>query len=283
MCPMRVLCPRWGLPALGRRRQLKYASRAAQSPHTTCRLASTAASYASASGRTEDDTSASAVHQRVPVSRCCSSARRLRRCIRKPLRIHSWFHCSVLLQLVVKPYFDRELIDIAVQPPASGKRNALLCEARNCAPLICGDGNAVEGDAQIIPRHLQTLVLGSVQPRQAGIAREEIRPCLQRFRDFDAELFCFFEDRRTGIGRKNIGPELSAGKAAAHVHHEADRLAAFFPAFAGKGKDDVERRANAGGKATFGALIDRLEILPVLVHGVQHSTRTRVHSLANLV
>ena len=87
-------------------------------------------------------------------------------------------------------------------------------------------------------------MIAAIQPRKLGISREEIGPAFKRSRDFNADLVGPFHDRRTRIRREDIGPELGAGKSAAHVHHEADRLVPLDWPFSRIGKDDVERRPN---------------------------------------
>src|SRR5262249_26179567 len=91
------------------------------------------------------------------------------------------------------------------------------------------------------------------------------------------------EDRRSRIGREDVGPEFSAGKSAADAHHEIDGLAPLLFSFPGEGEDDVEGWTDTGFKTAGRALVNRFEILPLLVYGLKNFARTGFNALANLL
>src|ERR1700761_6047307 len=195
----------------------------------------------------EGDRNASAKHQSRITSRPLSprhesylASARLSGCIGEPFCIYRRLHGGVFLQLVVYPKLHWKLINIPVQSPASREGNRLLRKARDRTTLVCCNGNAIEGDAEVVSHDLQTIVLRSVEPGQPGVTRKEICPSLERSRHLYAEFLCLFEDRRTWIWREDIRPELCAGKTAAHVHHEVNGFATLFLFFSREGEDDVE-------------------------------------------
>src|ERR1700733_14965373 len=126
-------------------------------------------------------------------------------------------------------------------------------------------------------------MVATVQPRQPGVAGEKVDPALQRVGHFYTQLSRFFHDRGARVRSEDIGPELSAGKPAAHIHDEADGLVAFLLTFTRKREDDVEGRPDTRGQATGRTLVDGGKVLEILVHGLPDLLRAGFGPLAYLV
>src|SRR5438093_4138347 len=88
---------------------------------------------------------------------------------------------------------------------------------------ICGDGDTIKSNSQIITHGLDTAVVAALQPGQSGIARKVIGPTFKRLWHFDSQLFGSTHDRRTRIGSKNVGTELEPGILFANIVNDAER------------------------------------------------------------
>src|ERR1700761_2186106 len=126
-------------------------------------------------------------------------------------------------------------------------------------------------------------MVAAIQPRQLGVTGEKIDPAFQRIGYFYAQFSRSFHDWGARVRSEDIRPELSAGKLAAHIHHKADGLVAFFLPLPRKREDDVEGRPNTRGQATGRTLVDGGKVLEILVHGLPDFLRAGLGSLAYLV
>ena len=64
-----------------------------------------------------------------------------------------------------------------------------LNKARDGIARVGGDGDAIEGNAQIVAHGLQACMVLALKPGKRGVAREEVGPAFEGFGYFDAELF----------------------------------------------------------------------------------------------
>src|SRR6516162_5871230 len=172
-------------------------------------------------------------------------------------------------QAIVDPKLYWKGISVVIKTPARGERKYLLSDASVALARVEGDGDTIEGDAKIVAHDLEALVFAAIEPREHGVAGEEIGPAFERGWNLNTELLSLFHDGGAGVGSEDIGPEFGSRKTAADVHHEIDGFAAFCFPFTRVGKDDVERRSNAGLQAARGAFVDGIEILEGFVHGLQ--------------
>src|ERR1700744_362158 len=162
----------------------------------------------------------------------------------QPLRVNNGFEArSPFLQFVVQPQINRKTVYAMVETETGRKRDALLGKPGEASAPVRADRNAIEGNAQIVSHHLELLVVLAIEPRKLGVARKEVGPAFKGVGRNDTKLGDLFHDRRAGIRREDICPEFGTGKFSTDIHDEANGLSSFFFAFAGKGKDDVERWA----------------------------------------
>src|SRR5580704_7534347 len=189
----------------------------------------------------------------------------------------------MLFQLLIQPEFYGKAVSAMVQTPACGQRDAFLRQPGNGFARVRRDGNAVKGNAEVVAHYLQFLMIAAIQPGKLSVAGKDVDPTFQRIWRLDAEFRNLIHDGSARIRGKNIGPELSAGKTPAYVHHKADGLFSLFRAFSRKSENDVERWANPRRQASGRTFIDGWEVLKVLVHGLPDFPGPRFRALAYLV
>jgi len=111
-----------------------------------------------------------------------------------------------LLEFVVEPELDGKFVEIVVEAPARRERNRFLREARDMVASVGGNWNAIESDAEIIAHHLQATVLAPVEPRQNGVAGEEVRPTFEGCRKLDSDFFGLIEDGQSWLDQIRSAP-----------------------------------------------------------------------------
>ena len=133
---------------------------------------------------------------------------------------------------ILQPELEGQRVKIVVQTPARGKADHAVHQLIHPILALHADGLAIERHAHVLAHGLHFLVFLALEPRQNGVAREEIHPAFQRLRNLDAQLKRALHDGRARIGREDIGPELRARILAADVHHQPDGFAALRSALA---------------------------------------------------
>src|SRR5215471_3840775 len=91
---------------------------------------------------------------------------------------------------------------------------------RKASGTIGGYWSTIEGDTQVVSHRLDPLMILTLEPRQNGIAGKVINPAFERSGHFDSELSCLMKHGGSWIWRKDVRPELCAGKLPADIHHE---------------------------------------------------------------
>src|SRR5206468_9521777 len=140
----------------------------------------------------------------------------------------------------------------------------------------------IESHPQVVTHDLHPAVVAPVQPGKNGVAREKLCPPFKRLWGLDTERLGAFHYRSPRVRSENISPEFCARITPADIHDEANRFPALLPSLAGKTKNYVEGRADAGPHAFFRGLVDRLHFLEILVHQSEHLRRGRFRAVTNL-
>ncbi len=158
-----------------------------------------------------------------------------------------------------------------IETPAGWDREKFVRGHGETVLAVDRNRHALKSHPQVFPHGLHALVLLPRHPWQHGVAREKIRPLLERLRNLYPQLKSMFHDGRARIRREDIGPEFSARIAAANIHDELDTLPTFRFPFARVGEDHVERRPHSRCMQLFGGRPDRIDLLEgVLAHQLHY-------------